>query len=172
MKSGQKTWFAVYTKPRHEKLVRGYLTEQEIENYLPIIKIFRKWVDRIKSVEVPMFSSYIFVRINEKDHLKVLKTNGALRFISFEGKKIPVRDIEIDAIRKYEKTGEEIIVNEADFIPGRWVKVIRGQFKGMEGQLIQILGKQRVKIEIEAIGQSVYLKIPIGNLEINYKRQQ
>ena len=169
MKPSQKIWYAIYTKSRNEKCVAVFLAEHGIEHYLPLVKKYRQWSDRRKTIEQPLFSSYVFVHIAEKEHLQVLKTQGVVRFITFEGRKTPIRDIEIEAIRRYVETGEEVINNEEDFIPGKFVKVIRGQFKGLEGRLVQILGKQRVKIEIEAVGKSVYLKIPMGGLQIENK---
>lgn len=166
MNSVQKIWYALYTKSRNEKRVALFLKEQEVEHYLPLIKKHRQWSDRKKIVEEPLFASYIFVHIYEKEHWQILKIPGVVKFITFEGKKIPVRDLEIEAIRIYTENGEELITNEADFSPGKQVKVIRGQFKDIQGRLIQILGKQRVKIEIEAIGKSVYLKIPMSSLQI------
>jgi len=69
-------WFAAYTRSRNEKKVAGELEEQHIEYYLPLIKTIRQWSDRKKKVEVPLINSYIFVRIIEKEYLKVLQTTG------------------------------------------------------------------------------------------------
>ncbi len=166
MNNALKIWYAVYTKSRNEKKVAELFAEKEIEHFLPLVKKVKQWSDRLKTVEEPLFSSYIFVRINEKEHLSVLQTRGVVRFISFESKKVPVRDVQIEAIRKYISTGLEDIQNEDDFVPGRRVRVIRGSLRGLEGNLIHILGRQRVKVEIDAIGQSIFLKIPMGALEI------
>ena len=68
-----KTWYAIYTKSRNEKKVSSLLAEQDIEHYLPLVKKIRQWSDRRKTVEEPLFSSYIFVHITEKEHLPVCK---------------------------------------------------------------------------------------------------
>ena len=161
-----KNWYAIYTKARNEKKVSELLDRDGISNYLPLMKRIKIWSDRKKMVEEPLFSSYVFVYISEKEHLKVLQVPGVVRYISFEGKKVQIRDEQIEAIKKYVDTGEEFVENESDFIPGKRVKVFRGALKGLEGMLVEILGKQRVKVEIDAIGQSVYIKIPIGSLEV------
>ena len=161
-----KIWYAIYTKPRHEKKVSGFLLRDHIDHYLPLIKKYKIWSDRRKIVEEPLFNSYIFVNISEKEHLPVLQTPGVIRFISFEGKKISIKEAQIEAIRKFVETGEELLENEADYTVGKKVRIIRGSMKGLEGRLIEILGKQRVKIEIDAIKQSVFVKIPKGSLEI------
>ncbi|MGC9344856.1 MAG: UpxY family transcription antiterminator [Bacteroidales bacterium] len=161
-----KTWYAVYTKPRNEKKVAYFFERDGIDHYLPLIQRIKIWSDRKKKVDEPLFSSYIFVHIEEREHLAVLKTQGVVRFVTFEGKKVPIRDVQIEAIRKYAETGEELLDNEGDYTIGKKVKVARGGMKGLEGRLVEILGKQRVKVEIEAIGQAVFIQIPKGNLEI------
>lgn len=161
-----KVWYAVYTKSRSEKRVSGLFERDGIDHYLPLMKRVRIWSDRKKQVLEPLFNSYIFVHIDEKDHLKVLQVPGVVRFVVFEQKKVAIRPAQIEAIRKYVETGEELIENETDFIPGKKVKVFRGAMKGLEGKLVEILGKKRVKIEIDAIGQSIYVRIPMASLEI------
>ncbi len=147
-------------------MVAKLLTRDGIGHYLPLIRREKAWSDRRKVVEEPLFSSYIFVHITEKEHLPVLRTPGVVRFIVFEGKKVPVRDIQIEAIRKYCETGEELFLDEHDFVVGKKVKVVRGELKGLEGRLVEILGKQRVKVEIDAIRHSIFVRIPMGSLQI------
>ena len=117
-------------------------------------------------VDEPLFSSYVFVHITEKEHLPVLRTPGVVRFITFEGKKVPVRDVQIEAIRKFCETGEEMLLDETDYTVGKKVRVIRGGLKGLEGRLTEVLGRQRVKIELDAIRQTIFVKIPMGSLEV------
>ena len=162
----QKHWFAIYTKSRNEKRVAELLGQQGIENYLPLMKKVRIWSDRRKTVEMPLFNSYIFVHIDEKEYFDCVKTQGVVKFVSFERKRVSIPDYQIEAIRKYVETGEELIPNEGDYTIGKRVRVIRGGMKGLEGRLSEILGKQRVKVEIESILQSLFLQIPLGSLEI------
>lgn len=161
-----KSWYAIYTKSRNEKKVAELFQRDGIDYYLPLVKRMKIWSDRKKQVEEPLFPSYVFVYITEQEHLSVLRTTGVVRFISFEGKKVSIRPVQIEAIKKYAETGEEFIANEEDYKVGKKVKVVIGSMKGLEGKLVEILGKQRVKVEIEVIGQSVFLRIPKGSLEI------
>lgn len=162
----ERKWYAVYTKSRNEKKVADIFEKEQIPHYLPLITREKIWSDRRKKVQEPLFSSYLFVHINDDLHIKVLKTEGVLKFISFRGKKVPLRDQEIAAIRKYIQSGVEYLENEADYKVGKRVRVIRGELKNLEGRLVEILGKQRVKVEIEAVGQSIFIRIPKGSLEI------
>jgi len=161
-----KKWYAIYTRSRNEKKVATLFDREDIEYYLPLIERVKIWSDRKKKVDEPLFPSYIFVYITEQEHLKVLKTIGVVRFISIGGQKVSIRPVQIEAIRKYADTGEEFLLNEEDYIVGKRVKVVIGGMKGLEGKLVEVLGKQIVKVEIEAIGQSVFLRIPKGSLEI------
>ncbi len=159
-------WYAIYTKPRNEKKVAELLGRDGIQHYLPLFRREKKWSDRKKMVDEPLFSSYVFVYIEEKEHLPVLRTPGVVRFVMFEGKKVPLPEIQIEAIRKFCETGEELLLNEQEYTVGKKVRVIRGDLKGLEGRLVQILGKQRVKVEIDAIRHTIFVRIPMGSLEI------
>ncbi len=159
-------WYAVYTKSRNEKKVAELFQKENIPHYLPLITREKFWSDRRKKVQEPLFSSYIFVNISEELYLKVLKTEGVVKFVSFRGKKVPVRNQEIAAIQKYIETGEEFLENEKDYKVGKKVRVIRGEMKNLEGRLVEILGKQRVRVEIESVGQSIFIRIPKGSLEV------
>ena len=161
-----RSWYAAYTRPRCEKRISELLTQQGFENYLPLIKSIRQWSDRKKTVELPLFSSYIFVRIDTKEYHKAVKINGIVRFITFDKKLVTVPGCQIEAIKKYIETGEEFIADESSFTIGKRVRVSRGGMKGLQGRLVEVLGKQRVKVEIESIQKSLFLKIPLGSLEI------
>jgi transcription antitermination factor NusG len=159
-------WYAIYTKSRNEKKVASSFEKSGIPYYLPLIQRERIWSDRRKKILEPLFSSYIFVNIPDNLHYPVLKTDGVVKFVSFQGEKVPVKDQEIEAIKRYIKTGEELIENESDYKVGKKVRITRGGMKNLEGRLVEILGRQRVRVEIESVGQSVFVRIPKGSLEI------
>ncbi len=161
-----KIWYAIYTKARNEKKVSMLFSQAGIEHFLPLIKREKIWSDRKKVVEEPLFASYIFVHLMENEQLKVMHIPGVVRFISFEGMKVPVRDQTIEAIRFFVETGEDFFLKEEDYMPGKKVRVVTGSLKGLEGRLIQHLGKQRVKIEVDAIRHSIFLRLPMAALEI------
>jgi len=160
MPSIQKNWFAIYTKPRNEKKAYDLLVEADIETYLPLVKTLKQWSDRRKWVEEPLFKSYLFVHISKKEYYKVLNVNGVVRFITFEGKAVPIPENQINAIKQFINEGEELLDNTEDFEVGDEVEVIRGAMNGLRGRLISVKKKQKVKIEIDAVAQSIYLSIP------------
>ena len=94
-----KNWLAVYTRPRHEKTVEKEFQKKGFEVYLPLLKERRKWSDRKKWVEFPMFRSYVFVRAKIKNILFVVQTPGVVKVIKFGDKVAVVRDEIIKAIK-------------------------------------------------------------------------
>jgi transcription antitermination factor NusG len=161
-----KNWYALYTKPRNEKKVFESLTSTGIEAYLPLIKTLKQWSDRKKWVEEPLFRSYIFVHIDKSDYYHVLNNAGIVRYITFEGKAVPIPENQIQAIKQYVGKDFEPLNEIKEFSIGDKVEVIKGSLMGLQGRLISIKNKQKVKIEIEAISQSVYLSVPRSFLEI------
>jgi transcriptional antiterminator RfaH len=160
-------WYAVYTRSRSEKSVHLELSLTGIESYLPLRKTIRKWSDRKKMVEVPLFNSYVFVKVSEKEYLKVLQTFGVTRYICFEGQAVSIPEPQINAIRAYLDETEPIpLDDQLRMAPGKTIIVTRGPLTGMTGILLNIEGKNRVKVEIEAIGQSLIITIPPQNIEI------
>ena len=162
----KKIWYAIYTKARNEKKVAKLLSRAGIEHFLPLIKREKVWSDRRKIVEEPLFSSYLFVYVGLTEQYTVVSTPGVVRFISFEGRKVPVRVEQLEAVKVFIETGEDITLNEADYSTGKRVRVIAGSMKGLEGVLIKHLGKQKVKVEVDAIRHSIYLNLPMSQLEI------
>ncbi len=159
-------WFAVYTNPRAEKKVNTEFVSKGIESYLPLQRTLKLWSDRKKWVEEPLFKSYIFVHIPENQYFDVLSTPGVVRYVTFEGKAVPIPEKQIEAIR-YFLSSEDAPVEWTDqFSPGQSVEVMKGPLRGLRGELIEISGKHRVRVEVEAIGQSLLVTIPLSHLRI------
>ncbi|MCB2219415.1 MAG: UpxY family transcription antiterminator [Bacteroidetes bacterium] len=166
MSAVPKSWFAIYCRSRNEKKVNALLLHDGIETYLPILKTLKQWSDRKKWVEEPLFRSYIFVHITLKEYMKVLQTDGVVRFITFEGKPVPVPPQQIIAIKQFlDSEDAPHMVNES-FQIGDRVEVFRGSLKGLAGNLVDWRGKQKVRIEIESIGQSIVLTVPRSYLKV------
>lgn len=165
LKKYTKKWYAIYTKSRNEKRAAADLEEKGIEVYLPLLKTLKQWSDRKKWVEEPLFRSYLFVRIYDKNYLDVLKTDGVVRFIMFRQERIPVPDAQIEAVKAFLNDEEIISAQETSYQPGDLVEVVRGPMRGLMGTLVQVRGKQRVMVEIESIGQRLIINIPKSLLE-------
>lgn len=159
-----KRWFAVYVRSKSEKKVFKELQFAEIEVFLPLITRVRQWSDRKRKVEEPLFRSYVFVCISEREYFTVLSIPNVVKFISFEGKpvQIPVRQIE--AIRMFLKEPEEIDLPQLH--EGQLVKVKSGSMEGLIGRMIKYKNKYRIWVMIEAVGQMIHLNIPRSRVDV------
>jgi transcription antitermination factor NusG len=156
----EEKWYALYTRPRAEKLVFSRLIEESIETFLPLQKTFRIWSDRKKLVERPLLPSYIFVKTNKKNYPKVYKVNGVVKFVSFEGQPVSIPQRQIDNLKLLINSNAEIEVSSEKFSPGDNVEVINGALAGLTGELIRIGSKNRVVVRIDRLDQNLILKIP------------
>ena len=159
-----KRWYALYTKSRAEKQVSEQLKRAGIDVYLPLRKVLKQWSDREKWVEEPLFRSYTFIHIAESEYYNALNIPGAVRYITFEGKAVPIPAQQIEAIRQFVDTGQELPDVDLQLEPGSLVNIIAGPMKGIDGELIEIMGKKKVKIEIDGLGQYVCLELPASHI--------
>ena len=164
--ANKKTLYAIYVKSRAEKAAHAELAENGIDCFLPLIKTLKQWSDRKKWVEEPLFRSYLFVHINKPEYYKVLNTAGVVRYITFEGKAVPIPDQQIEAVRFFLSEDEEPPADPHSYQPGQTVEVIKGALLGLTGELIQLAGKHKVRIEVVGIGQAVFITIPMSYLRI------
>ena len=153
-----KNWIVVRSKPRSEKIAYAQLKEKGIEAYLPLLKERRKWSDRKKWVEFPLFSSYLFVKIEIKNSIFVLQTNGVSSLVKFGEEIAIVQDEVINAIRLAIDGGYQLVPAEY-FIAGNAVEVIEGPMRGVKGIVVQLKGKDRLVIKIDAIQQALSIDI-------------
>jgi transcriptional antiterminator RfaH len=154
-------WYAIYTNPRAEKQVHTRLLEEEVESFLPLQKTYRQWSDRKKLVEKPLLSSYVFVKVIPKEFPKVYKTNGVVKFVSFEGKPVAIPQKQIDNLKLLINSDAEIEVTSEKFVKGDNVEVVAGSLIGLTGELINIGKQKRVIIRIDKLEQNIVVTIPV-----------
>lgn len=164
MSESNKTWFAAYVKSRAEKKVALELEALGIEFYLPLTKKLKQWSDRRKWVEEPLFRSYIFVHIDQSEYFTALNANGVVRYVSFGGKAVAIPEVQIKAIQYYLEESDPENIDESDWKPGRNVEILAGSLAGLKGELIEIKGKSKVKVEIEAVNGNLLIEIPRNKL--------
>ena len=160
-------WYILQTRSRFEKKCFNQLSLQGISVFLPTHKVKRQWSDRIKVIELPLFSGYIFIQFEEKDRYTILNTPGIVRFVSFCGVYATLKEKEIDTIRKFEKLETSIDVVDIDLLNGQQVLISSGPFKGLEAKIVHHNGKGKLLLAVEAIGQGVLLEI--GRTKIKNK---
>jgi len=159
-------WHAIYTKSRSERKLYDELVEKGVEAYLPIKKELRVWSDRKKWVESPLFASYVFVRVSEKDYHQAINSNLAVRYVSFGGRAVLVPDSQIEGLKTFLADQErEVEVTTRNFKKGDQLEVTTGPLKGVQGELLQIRGQQRLVLRFESLGCSVHAEISADEVE-------
>ena len=149
-----KNWLVIYTKPRNEKKVAERLEQEGFEAYCPLIQTMRQWSDRKKKVSVPMFPSYVFVHISEKERLEIVKVPGVMNFIFWQGRPAIVRDEEIESVRHIEEKGQNVEVSALQVEKGQLITIPSGPLKGQKG-VVDKIDKKTMLIYIEQLGCQV-----------------
>lgn len=165
-RSAERNWFVVYTRPRWEKKVDRLLQMQDIMSYCPLKKQKNQWADRIKNVEVPLFSSYVFVYINPKEELKVRLTLGVVNFVYYMGKLARIRESVIEGIKYYLEISPDVeVVNMRDMEVGDRVKIKEGVMSQRQGEVIKLHGKN-VLVVIDNLQCALVTRVPLAALEL------
>jgi transcription antitermination factor NusG len=164
----EKKWYVVYTKPRWEKKVYRLLQEQDVEYYCPLNKVQKKWSDRTKIVEEPLFKSYVFVRIPEAEQTKVRMTNGVINFVYWLGKPAIIKDKEIELIKMFLNEYENVKAESIELSTNMKVRIKQGAFMDREAVIKKIYNK-KVQVIIESIGYCLTAVVDKSNLAISGK---
>lgn len=160
-KSADPKWFAAYTNPRAEKQVRDRLIDAGVEVFLPLQKTYRIWSDRKKLIEVPLLSSYVFVKVSPKELLRVYQVSGIVRIVTFEGQPAAIPQNQIDNLRLLIDSNTEIEVTSEKYEKGDNVEVVRGALAGLTGELIKTGNHSRVVVRIDTLDQNLIVNIPM-----------
>lgn len=153
-------WYALHTRPRHEKLVVQRLIERRVETFLPIVTEVHKWSDRKKTVQLPLFSCYVFARFASRraERLNVLRVSGVLGLVGSSGEGTPIAEGQIDAVRTL--IGSGLTWASYPFLKiGQRVRIRGGAMEGLEGMLVSQNGNQNLVISIDAIQRSLAVRV-------------
>jgi transcription antitermination factor NusG len=161
----KQRWYAVYTKPRWEKKVTFLLQEKEVECYCPLNKVRRKWSDRIKTVEEPLFKSYVFVKVRESEMTSIRMTNGVVNFVYWNGRPANIKEKEIDTIRRFLNDYSGVEVTVVDLPLNAKVLIQRGAFMEKEGIVKKVMHK-KIQVSIESIGYILTAYIDRSNVTL------
>jgi transcriptional antiterminator NusG len=157
-------WYAIWTRSRHEKLVRDQLSQKKLDVFLPTITKWSRWKDRKKQIEWPLFPGYIFARFDPADRLPILKCDGVVTIIGTDGLPSPIPEIEIDSVRT-------LIESELAFDPcplikeGMMVEVKSGPLKGVVGRLMRKGSHARLVLSVDLIGQAVSVEVDAADVK-------
>jgi len=158
-------WYAVHVRSRHEKRVDGRLQEKGIESFLPLRTVRRKWADRWKDVDLPLFPGYLFVRASRGLLVPVWRMQGVVRVLGTSlSEPTPVPDKEIETVRRL--VASDLPLDPYPYLKvGDLVRVRRGPMRGIEGILIRRRKKHLVVVSVHLIGRSVALEIEADNVD-------
>lgn len=158
-------WFAVYTTCRHEKRVAQHFEQREIEHYLPLYVAHRKWRDGSKvALDLPLFPSYIFVRISRLERVRVLSVPGALAIVGGTGgEPASLPESAIESLRVGIQQGG--VEPHPLLTAGQSVRICSGAFAGMKGIVLRKKAGFRVVLTLEQIMQSIAIEVDESDLE-------
>jgi len=156
-------WYAIWTRSRHEQVVRRQLERKGIDAFLPTVTRWSRWKDRKKQVDWPLFPGYCFARFVADARLPVLSCSGVVSIVSFNNEPAPIPPSEIDAIR-------QLIDTDLQFDPcplireGMMVEVIHGPLKSVVGRLVRKGAHARLILAVELIGQGVSVEVDAADV--------
>lgn len=151
-------WIVVRSKPRAEKVAFDQLMKKGINVYLPLVKKRQKWSDRKKWVELPLFSNYLFAKVELKNSIYILQTHGVSSIVKFNGTVATVQESVVNSIRWALEGGYDLEPTEY-FLQGDEVEVIEGPMKGTKGVVVELKGEERLVLKIDALQQAVSVHI-------------
>jgi transcription antitermination factor NusG len=152
-------WYVVAVRPNSERSATLHLRDKGYETLLPLYRVRRKWSDRSKEIETPLFTGYAFCRFDARQRLPILQVPGVVSILGFPGTgPIPVDDGEIDAIRTLVRSG--LLVGPWPLLrEGHFVTVERGPLAGVSGIVIEAKSKCRLVISVSLLQRSVYAEV-------------
>lgn len=159
-----ESWFAVYTKSRHEKKASWALLEKNVETFLPLREVLVRWKDRNKRVLIPLFPGYLFVRIDPNDRLNVLNTRGVVCILGSSGKPVPVPLQEIESTRKLLRSGLKFSPFPYE-MEGKKAVIVSGPLEGSIGKVLYARGGCNLIMSVNLIRRSVSVEVDINDVE-------
>jgi transcription antitermination factor NusG len=160
----EPSWYAIWTRSRHEKIVRDQLDKKHVDVFLPTIGKWSRWKDRKKKIDWPLFPGYVFARFVADERVGILKVDGVVQIISNNGMLSPIPEVEIESIRT-------LVESELAYDPvplmkeGDMVKVSHGPLKGVIGRLVRKGAHARLILSVDLIGQAVSVEVDAADVK-------
>jgi transcription antitermination factor NusG len=151
-------WFVVQVAPQHEHKVATVLSYKGQEHFLPTVTLERRWSDRIKHIQVPLFPGYVFCKTRRSDVGAVLHTPGVRRVICFGGRPQSVPNDEIEALQRVSLCGRAITPTPYPIV-GQKVRIASGPLMGVSGLVVRMKNQHRLIVSVELIMRSVFVEV-------------
>jgi transcription termination/antitermination protein NusG len=151
-------WYALSVRSRAEQLVGKSLGLKGIECFLPSTRCLRRWSDRVKEVQAPLFPGYVFARFDCRERLPILVTPGVIDIVGFGQEYIPVSEMELDTIRRVLESRAKC--EPADFLQiGQRVIIQSGPLAGIDGFLIEVKRTRRLVVSVSLLQRSINVEL-------------
>lgn len=157
-------WWVLYTRHQHEKVIADTLAAKGFEVFLPLYNSVRRWKDRRKTLSLPLFPCYVFIRGGLDRRVQLVTTPGVYMVLSRGEEVATIPEFEIQAIRR-------VIDGYFDVEPhpflrcGDRVRITRGSLTGIEGILLRKKNRFRLILSVDMLAQSVAVEIDATDVE-------
>src|SRR5580698_7912811 len=158
------SWYALYTRHQHEKMVDQVLTNKGFNTFLPLYATTHNWKDRTKALSLPLFPCYVFLKGGIERRLQILTTPGIYGLVSSAGQPAAIPDIEIDSIRWVVESGARVEAHPY-LKCGNWVRVKSGPLAGVEGILVRKKNISRLVLSVEILGTAAAIEVEAFQVE-------
>jgi transcription antitermination factor NusG len=163
-RNGELPWFALQVRTRHETGVAGFLEAKGYKQFVPLYKARKRWSDRIKVTEAPLFPGYLFCRFDPQHRLPILKTPGVIQIVGYNRIPTPIDEMEIDAIQTLIASGLQ--TQPWPFLAvGERVRIESGALRGVDGIVVKMKENHRLVVSITLLRRSVAVEIDSALVE-------
>lgn len=160
-----KNWYVVYTKAKCEKKVAALITLNKIEAFCPLIKARKQWSDRKKTIEEPLFNSYVFVYVTAKEHGLIKQITGVVNFVYWLNRPAVIKEEEILSIKNFIRDYKRVSLEKVNVSMNEVVKIIEGPFMNKEGNIVEIKHKT-VKVYLPSLGYNLVAEFEKSNIQL------
>lgn len=151
-------WYVLYVKPQTEQKVATTLEKMGLTVYCPFRQELRQWSDRKKKVNVPLFKSYVFVKMAESERELVFMVPGVVRYLFWLGKPAVVRDVEIETLKHWLSDADVDQITMKRFSVGDEITLTRGAFKDQKA-VVERVDKKQLRMIMKSLGVVVVARL-------------
>ena len=156
--SRNRPWYALQVRPRFEKLAAKHLRAKGYEEYLPLCRSTRRWSDRMKTVEMPLFSGYIFCKFDIQKRLPILIVPGVLSIVGIGKAPATIPESQISSLQQVIASG--MPCGPWPFVrAGQRISVERGPLAGLKGTVLEVKSSLRLILSLPLLQRSVAVEI-------------
>ncbi|NCD71678.1 transcription termination/antitermination protein NusG [Mucilaginibacter agri] len=156
-------WYLIYTRPRHEKKVAEYLKILNLEYFLPTVRTLKVWASKKKYVNLPLFPSYIFIKLQGvEDYIETTHLPGVLYYIRTDNQIAEISESIVSKLKALssKKLNEDFEVSSENFDQGMIADIDSGPLKGFPCEVIQYKGKYQMLVRVELLQRNIIVDLP------------